>query len=105
MSSHQQDAATSTHHGPSTEQVNGVSEHNRGQGAVIGKNANAVPTKQPHPKKNQRIQGYVQSGIIRGAPPPKRDYFISKVHKETDDDGMKNYITNKGVQDFNLTYC
>ncbi len=23
------------------------------------------------------------------------------MHKETDDDGMKNYITNKCVQDFN----
>ncbi len=25
------------------------------------------------------------------------------MHKETDDDGMKNYITNKCVQDFNLS--
>ncbi len=38
LSSHQQDAATKTHHGPSTEQVNGISEHDRGQWTVIGKN-------------------------------------------------------------------
>ncbi len=97
---HQLDAATTTHHEPSTEQVNGVSEHNRGQWTVIGKNGKAVPAKQPYPKKNQRIQGCGQCDIIRGAPLPKRDNFISRVHKETDDDGMKNYITNKGVQDF-----
>ncbi len=97
LSSHQQDAATSTHHGPSTVQVNGVSKHNRGQWTVIGKNGKAVPAKQPYPKKKQRIQGCGQSDIILGAPPPKRDYFISRVHKKTDDDGMKNYIRNKGV--------
>ncbi len=77
LSSHQQDAATSTHHGLSTEQVNGVSEHNRGQWTVIGKNGKAVPAKHPYPKKNQRIQGCGQSDIILCASPPKRDYFIS----------------------------
>ncbi len=44
-----------------------------------------------------------QSDIICGDLPPKRDYFISRLHKETDDDGMKNYITKRGVQDFNLS--
>ncbi len=103
LSSHQQYAATSTHHGLSTELVNSVSEHNRGQWTVIGKNGKAVPAKQPYSKNNQRIQGCRQSHIIRGAPHPKRDYFISRVHKEIDDDGMKSYITNTGVQDFNLS--
>ncbi len=55
LSSHQQDAAASTHHGLSTEQVNGAFEHNIGQWTVIGKNGKAVPAKQPYPKKNQRI--------------------------------------------------
>ncbi len=32
-----------------------------------------------------------------------RDYFIPRVPKETDDDGIKNYITNRGVQDFSLS--
>ncbi len=57
LSSHQQDAAARTHHGPSTEQVNGISEHDRGQWTLIGKNGKAVPAKQPYRKKNQRIQG------------------------------------------------
>ncbi len=100
---HQQDAAASRHHGPSTEQVNGVSEHNRSQWTMIGKTGKAVPAKQPYPKKKQRIQGCGQSDIIRGVPPPKRDYIISRVHTETDDDGMKTYNTNKGVQDCNLS--
>ncbi len=41
--------------------------------------------------------------MIHGAPPPKRDYFVSRVHSETDDEGLKTYITNKGLHDFNLT--
>ncbi len=28
---------------------------------------------------------------------------MSRVHKETDNEGMKNYITDKGLQDFDLT--
>ncbi len=41
--------------------------------------------------------------MIRGAPLPNRDYFVSHVHSETDDKSLKTYIINKGLHDFNLT--
>jgi hypothetical protein len=71
---------------------------------VIGRDGKPVPANEPpSQKRKQRIQGCGQSDTIRGAPPPKRDYFISRVHSETDDDGLKKYISDKGVQNFNIT--
>ncbi len=40
---------------------------------MSGMTGKAVPAKQPYHKKKQ---GCGQIDIIRGAPPPKRDYFI-----------------------------
>ncbi len=57
----------------------------------------------PQLRMRHKIQGNAQSDIIRGASPPKRDHFVSRVHKETDDEDMKTYITDKGLQNFDLT--
>ncbi len=40
---------------------------------------------------------------MRGALRMKRDSFVSCVHSKTDDEGLKTYIANKGLHDFNLT--
>ncbi len=53
---------------------------------MFGKNGKDVPAKQPYPKKKQKIQGCGQGHITCAALPPKRDYFILRLHKETDDD-------------------
>lgn len=50
----------------------------------------------------QRIQGRAQSATVQGAPPPKRDFFVSRVHRDTVDEHMKQYITDKGINSVEL---
>jgi hypothetical protein len=71
----------------------------------IGRDGKPESVSQSQPQLNKRrvIQGNAQSDTIRGAPPPRRDFFVSRVHKETDDEGFKMYITGKGVKDLDLT--
>ncbi len=38
-----------------------------------------------------------------GAPPPKRDVFLSRVYRDTTDDDMRCYISSKGVNGVDLT--
>ena len=41
-----------------------------------------------------RVVGVKTSSNFKGAPPPKRDFFISRVDKSTNIDDISNYITN-----------
>ena len=53
-------------------------------------------------KNRNKIHGNAQSNTIRGAPPPKRDFFLPRIHKETDDTDLRRYIASKGVKDIVL---
>ncbi len=66
IKSGKQDAAASTHHGLSKEQVNGVSEHNRGQWTVIGKNGKIVPANSHIPRRirESKVVGKVPLFVV-----------------------------------------
>ncbi len=69
----------------------------------IGRDGRPERASKPQQRMRHKIQGNAQSDVIRGAPPPKGDYFVSQVYKETGDEGMKTCITDKGLLDFDLT--
>ncbi len=54
-------------------------------------------------KKTSKINGSAISDIVYGAPPPKRDFFLSRVYRDTVDDDMRRYISSKGVNGVDLT--
>ena len=47
-------------------------------------------------RQRYRVHGSNQSEMLEGAPPPGRDFFLSRV-KNTDDEAVKNYIESKGI--------
>ena len=49
------------------------------------------------PKPAFKVHGNVKGSGVRGAPLPKRDFFVSRVLKETTDEQLLNYITSNGV--------
>ena len=44
-----------------------------------------------------RVHGSLQSDVVEGAPPPRRDFFLSRMKKTTDDDVLKNFIKDQGI--------
>lgn len=50
----------------------------------------------------RRVQGSGTSDVFKGAPPPKRDFFLSRVVSTTDDQVIKDYIKDKGINNFDL---
>ena len=107
----------STGNANSVSEVNGVRSLNTRTGrstansantqevwTVIGRDGKPMKTVRPNRTvRKRRIQGSARSENIRGAPPPKRDFFISRFHRDTDDEGLKRYISEKGVTNFNMT--
>ena len=60
----------------------------------------------PGPNRN-KIHGNVQSNKIRGAPPPKRAFSLSRIHKDTDDTdrltcGLMECVSTNGEIELNL---
>ena len=53
-------------------------------------------------RQRYRVHGSRQGELLEGAPLPKRDFFLSRVIKGTDDDVIKNYLLDKGIQDVEL---
>ena len=49
-----------------------------------------------------RVQGSATSDMFNGAPPPRRDFFLSRVVSTTDDQVIKDYIRDKGINNFEL---
>ena len=58
--------------------------------------------KQQFRRQRKRVQGSREGEALEGAPPPKRDYFLSRVKKETDDEVIINYIVSKGIENPDL---
>lgn len=56
----------------------------------------------PRQGGRRRVQGSATSNMFKGAPPPRRDFFLSRVVSTTDDQVIKDYIRDKGINDFEL---
>ena len=50
-----------------------------------------------------RVQGSLQDERLEGAPPPRRDFFLSRVKRDTNDETIKEYINDKGIPNAELT--
>lgn len=48
-------------------------------------------------RQKYRVHGSHRSEVLEGAPPPRRDFFLSRVKKDTDDEIVKQYIVSKGI--------
>ena len=59
---------------------------------------NGDPTTRPR----IRFFGTATEGVLRGGPPPKRDYFISRLHTSTQDNVIKDYLKDNGLSNFDL---
>ena len=70
---------------------------------VVGRNGKAVVANGQRQNRKRVIEGNVQSDVIRGAPPPKRDFFISRVLPHTDDESFKKFICDNVVRNFELS--
>ena len=58
-------------------------------------------------QNRNKIHGNVQSNKIRGAPPPKRAFSLSRIHKDTDDTarltcGLMECVWTNGEIELNL---
>lgn len=62
-----------------------------------GKRKAGTPRSDSKVKSAYKVHGSVKSGVVHGAPLPKRDFFISRVSKDTTDEQMLEYITGQGV--------
>ena len=51
----------------------------------------------------QQVHGCARITTIRGAPPPKRYFFLSRLDCDTDTDMLKRYIDGKGVHNIELS--
>ena len=57
---------------------------------------------QPPRRQRKRVQGSREGEVLEGAPPPKRDFFLSRVKKDTQDEVISNYISSKGIENADL---
>ena len=48
-------------------------------------------------RHRKRVQGSREGEVLEGAPPPKRDFFLSRVKKDTEDEVISTYIASKGI--------
>lgn len=88
---------------PAAEQQAEVNQNrNTREWTLIGRDGKPALARPPQHRRRGRIQGSAESSTLRGAPPPKRDLFISRVHSDTDDEGFRKYIQEKGIQDFDI---
>ena len=63
----------------------------------VGPDGKPVKQKSHKTTVRHKVRGCATSDLIRGAPPPKRDFFLSRVHKSSDDSQLENYISSKGI--------
>ena len=49
-----------------------------------------------------RFFGTAAGGTLRGGPPPRRDFFISRVHPSTQESVFENFLKDKGLLNFEL---
>ena len=91
--------------GVTTGRSTGVNDWNLiGRGGKIVNQTTQSKTNNGQSRARKRmIQGSVQSDVIRGAPPPKRDFFISRVLPQTRDTDFRNFINDNVVKNFDLT--
>ena len=95
-------AGTSSAGGAKSRATGGNDWNLIGRGGKIVNNSNQGKTSNARGRKRM-IQGSVQSDVIRGAPPPKRDFFISRVLPQTRDTDFRNFINDNVVKNFDLT--
>ena len=49
------------------------------------------------------VHGSAENALIQGAPPPKRDFFLSRLSYDTDIEQLKRYIEGKGTHSAQLS--
>ena len=55
-----------------------------------------------HGRRRLRIQGSLQNGPIEGAPPPRRDFFLSRIKRDTDVESLQTFIQEKGIKVYDI---
>ena len=53
-------------------------------------------------RQRHRVQGSRDGEVLEGAPLPKRDFFLYRVKKETNDDVIERYLHDKGIHEVEL---
>ena len=48
-------------------------------------------------RQRTKIHGSNDTSVVSGAPPPKRDYFLSRIVKSTEDDVLRQFIVDSGI--------
>ena len=56
-----------------------------------------VPQRKPQRTRRGQVHGSAENASIRGAPPPKRDFFLSRLCYDTDIEQLQRYIEGKGM--------
>ena len=69
---------------------------------TVGRDGKVVKNDGQRQSRKRVIQGNVQSDVVLGAPPPKRDFFISRVLPQTGDESFKKFIGDNVVKNFDL---
>ena len=62
-----------------------------------------VPQRKPQRTRRGQVHGSAENALIRGAPPPKRDFFLSRLSYDTDIEQLKRYIEGKGMHSAQLS--
>ena len=70
---------------------------------TVGRDGKVVKGDGQRQNRKRVIQGNVQSDVVLGAPPPKRDFFISRVLPQTGDASFRKFIGDNVVKNFELT--
>ena len=56
-----------------------------------------VPQSKPQRTRRGQVHVSAENAPIRGAPPPKQDFFLSRLSYDTDIEQLKRYIGGKGM--------